>query len=103
MDLISISKPSLVFLFFTYFTIILFRETGPEKHWFFLVVAAFAFSFHEGIKIPQFMGLLETDTVFLLTGLGHIIGGLSLAYTAFGLYRSMKKIRMKMNKELSER
>ena len=92
---------TLFFLAAIFFSYKLSKETGGEKYWLFLVIAAISFSVAH-LAAKGFLLNLSSGTFFLLRETGEIVGAFSMAYAAFGLYTSMKKIREKTSKELEE-
>lgn len=91
---------SIIFFFSSYFAIKLYRETDRELYWFFLVIAAFAFTFHSWVYMPYRFNIIDYETFYLMMNTGEIVGGFSLAYAAFGLYNSMRKIRKRVSQRI---
>lgn len=84
-----------------WFSYKLSKETGGEKYWVFFLVAAISFSVAHFSSKGFFINY-SSETLFLIQELGEIVGSFSLAYAAYGLYSSMKKIRQKIGSELGE-
>ena len=89
------------FLAAIFFSYKLSKETGGEKYWVFFVIAAISFSVAHIANKGSLFGF-SSETLFVIREIGEIVGAFSMAYAAFGLYSSMKKIREEMSKELEE-
>lgn len=91
---------SLFFVAALFFSVLLSKETGGDKYWVFLVIAVLGFGIaHLADKEILFFVGTNGNT---LREIGEIMGAFSLAYAAFGLYYSMKKIREQIGGELDK-
>jgi hypothetical protein len=83
-----------------FFAIKLSKETRGEKYWFFLLVATVSMAVFHIVRHPWPASMLSEETVNVIIEITEIVGAFSMAYAAFGLYTSMKRIREKISKEL---
>lgn len=91
---------TLLFILAVFFAIKLSRETSGEKYWFFLLVATVSMAVFHIVRHPWAAALLSGEAVNIIVEISEIVGAFSMAYAAFGLYTSMKRIREKISKEL---
>jgi glucose uptake protein GlcU len=84
------------------FSALLSKESKGEKYWVFFTIAAIGFFASSIARNEFFSNSISMETISLIQEIGMIIGSFSFAYAAFGLYRSMKKIREKIGQELNE-
>ncbi len=87
---------SLGFLAAVYYTYRLSQETRGEKYWAFFLVAALALGLPYWLAIPHDLGLVSHPIATGLGELAAIAGALSLAYASHGLYKTMKRIRKRV-------
>lgn len=92
---------TIFFLAAIFFSYKLSKETGGEKYWVFFVIAVISFGVAH-IANKGFLFGFSSETLFVVREMGEIVGAFSMAYATFGLYRSMKRIREEMSKELEE-
>jgi hypothetical protein len=79
-----------------FFTFKLWEETRGERYWFFFLLSALGMLVHHSVVIPMGMGLVSEHDANLLSFAGELVGGLSLAYASFGLWKSMRHIRKRV-------
>ena len=87
------------FLIAVYYTLKLSKETGWEKYWVFFFISALGMGIVHSTEIPYGMGFIADNTKILIEEVGMIVSSLSLAYASYGLYKSMKIIRKKLQEE----
>jgi len=84
---------SLVFIVAVYFSFMLSKETKHEKYWLFLALGFFIFATHHwSMMLTE---IIEERIQFFLEQATSIVGSLLIAYSTYGLYKSMKKINEK--------
>lgn len=87
---------SLGFLVAVYYTYRLSQETKGEKYWSYFLIAALLFGFHYWAELPLVLGLISKATQTLLVEFAAILGALSLAHASRGLYRTLRRIRQRV-------
>lgn len=87
---------SLGFLAAVYYTYRLSQETKGEKYWTFFLVAAATLGLPYWLSIPHDLNLISGESLTLIGELAAIVGALSLAYASHGLYKTMKRIRKRV-------
>ncbi len=84
------------FIFAGYYTTKLAIETKGEKYWYFFAITAFAMALHQIIDFLVELEIIsrihDSPTSLIL----HIIAGLSMGYAAYGIVKTMVKIRKKV-------
>jgi len=87
---------SVVLLIAVYFSFKLSRETKHEKYWFLLSLGLFIFAVHHWLMIPFHLGSVSDDIQGIINQLSSILGGILVAYSTYGLYKSMKLVKQKV-------
>lgn len=87
---------SLGFLAAVYYAYRLSQETRGEKYWPYFLVASLALGVPYWISIPHDLGLLSGSVSTVFSELAAVVGGLSLAYASHGLYKTLKRIRKRV-------
>ncbi len=91
---------TVLFILAVFFAIKLSKETRGEKYWFFLLVATVSMAVFHIVRHPWAASALSSEVANIIIEIAEIVGAFSMAYAAFGLYSSMKRIREKISKEL---
>ncbi|MFB6242202.1 MAG: hypothetical protein ABEJ36_05385 [Candidatus Nanosalina sp.] len=87
---------SVVFAIAVYYTYRLSEETNRGKYWIFFLLAAIGLGMHEWLKVLDFFLHFPANLYQVIRELGVVAGASSLAYGSYGLYKSMKEIREKV-------
>ena len=87
---------SLGFLAATLFTLKLSIETRGEKYWLMFFLAALSLGLHQWVQLPGAGKIFSENLRDPIMELGHIIGGICIAYASFGIHKTMMKIRKRV-------
>ncbi len=87
---------SLGFLVAVYYAFRLSKETKNEKHWLVLALSALFLTINQWTMIPWEFHIITNDVRLAVQQITMIIGSILFAYSIYGLFASMKKIREKM-------
>jgi len=87
---------SAALLLAVYFSFKLSRETKHERYWLSLSLGLFIFAVHHWLMIPSLWGNLSEDTIEIVENITSILGGILIAYSTYGLYTSIKKVKQKV-------
>ena len=79
-----------------YYTIKLALETKGEKYWYFFAIAAFAMAIHQITDLLAELGVIGEIHDTPISLILHIIAGVSMGYAAYGIVKTMVKIRKKV-------
>jgi len=87
---------SVVLLFAVYFSFKLSRETKHEGYWLSLSLGLFIFAVHHWLMIPSLWGNISDAALELVENITSILGGILIVYSTYGLYKSMKTVKQKV-------
>ena len=79
-----------------FYTIKLARETKGEKYWIFFTVAALALALHQIMDLLEHVEFVVDLHDLQISLILHIIAGVSMGYAAYGIVKTMTKIRKKV-------
>ncbi|MEM5802931.1 MAG: hypothetical protein QW818_02635 [Candidatus Aenigmatarchaeota archaeon] len=90
---------SIAFLIAIYFTYKLAKETKWENYWIFFLISALVMGiYHFAIEIPWELGYIPNNIYYTAREISEVIWAFSLAYAAYGIYKSMKTIKERLRK-----
>ena len=87
---------SIVLLVAVYFSFKLSRETKHEKYWILLSLGLLIFAIHHWLMIPFQFGNVSSEARELIDSFSSILGGILIAYSTYGLYKSMRLVKQKV-------
>lgn len=93
---ILIVVASLALLFAVYFSFMLSKETKHEKYWILLALGLFIFAVHHWLMIPSLWGNISEEMIETIDNITSILGGIIIAYSTYGLYKSMRLVKQKV-------
>ncbi|MFH1211158.1 MAG: hypothetical protein V1645_04575 [archaeon] len=87
---------SVVFLVAVYYSFKLSKETRHERYWLLLALGFFVFAIHHWTILLGFYGAISESTNLLVEQVSSIVGALLIAYSTYGLFVSMRRVREKL-------
>ncbi|HZX44306.1 MAG TPA: hypothetical protein VFF28_01345 [Candidatus Nanoarchaeia archaeon] len=94
-EVLSISA-SVALLLAVYFSYKLSRETKHERYWLLLSLGLFIFAVHHWFMIIFQLGNIPFFILELLEYLTSIVAGILIAYSTYGLYKSMRAVNQRV-------
>lgn len=97
-DVISdslIALSAIGFVAAIYFAFQLSQETRAGRYWLAFFIAAIGLGTHQWIKFVHIFYPVDHELQQLYIELGILVGSVSLAYGLYGIYQSVKEVKIK--------
>lgn len=87
---------SLALLLAVFFSYKLSSETKHEKYWVLMSIGLFVFALHHWLMTHYQWSFISQELIELFEYWSSIVGGILVAYSSYGLYKSMRQVKKKL-------